>query len=280
MKRFLWGILAALAAACSPASNLPPPLVENRGDTQLVAQTEATTLPEMPGQEATYVADLPDYGAAPELNNETWLNVDAPLRLAGLKGKVVLLDMWTFDCINCIHIIPYVRDWHEKYADQGLVIIGNHFPEFSYEHDLANLREAIDRLDVPYAVAQDNDGATWNAYNNRYWPTVYLIDKRGHIRHWQIGEGGYEQTEAAIQALLAETEPSTSEPTTAPALTSITPTTTLNVRNQPNTDSSVIGSVEPGDVLVVRGKENGWYRVRYNDSEGYLSAEYVTVSTS
>ena len=97
-----------------------------------------------------------------------------------------------------------MRGWHNKYGDQGLVVIGNHYPEFSYERDLDNLKEALLRLDVPYAVAQDNDRKTWRAYRNRYWPTLYLIDKRGHIRYVHIGEGAYEETELAIQALLAE----------------------------------------------------------------------------
>lgn len=101
-------------------------------------------------------------------------------------------------------MIPSVREWHQKYASQGLVVIGNHFPEFSYERDLENLQAALQRLDIPYAVAQDNDGATWRAYNNRYWPTLYLIDKQGRIRYQHIGEGGYQEIEAAIQALLAE----------------------------------------------------------------------------
>jgi len=147
---------------------------------------------------------LPDLGKAPELENEVWLNTEQPLRLAELRGKVVLLEMWTFGCINCQHVIPKLRDWHAGYADQGLVIIGNHYPEFDYESNLDNLKEAVQRLEIQYAVAQDNAGATWRAYDNRYWPTAYLIDKRGHIRYVQIGEGGYERTEAAIQALLGE----------------------------------------------------------------------------
>jgi hypothetical protein len=106
-----------------------------------------------------------------------------------------------------MNVIPSLRGWHEEYSAEGLVVIGNHYPEFSYEEDLDNLKEAIVRLDVPYAVAQDNEGATWRAYRNRYWPTLYLIDKRGHIRYQHIGEGAYEQTEAAIQALLAESYP-------------------------------------------------------------------------
>ncbi|MBN2500756.1 MAG: redoxin domain-containing protein [Anaerolineales bacterium] len=100
-----------------------------------------------------------------------------------------------------------MREWHNAYKDQGLVVIGNHYPEFGYEHDLDNLKEAIERLDIPYPVAQDNDRKTWGAYNNRYWPTLYLIDKQGNIRYTHIGEGAYAETEAAIQALLAEEYP-------------------------------------------------------------------------
>lgn len=152
-------------------------------------------------------AGLPDLGPAPELNNAVWLNVDAPLHLADLRGKVVALDMWTFGCINCQHVIPSLRGWHDRYKDQGLVVIGNHYPEFDREADLDNLKDAIIRLDVPFAIAQDNDGATWRAYRNHYWPTIYLIDKRGRIRYVHIGEGAYAETEAAIQALLAEPYP-------------------------------------------------------------------------
>ncbi|HEY5731701.1 MAG TPA: hypothetical protein VIS72_16755 [Anaerolineales bacterium] len=101
-------------------------------------------------------------------------------------------------------MIPSLRGWHQEYYDDGLVIIGNHYPEFSYEEDLDNLRDALVTLDVPYAVAQDNDGATWRAYKNRYWPTLYLIDKQGHIRYVHIGEGRYVETEENIKALLAE----------------------------------------------------------------------------
>jgi len=100
-----------------------------------------------------------------------------------------------------------LREWHNTYKDHGLVVIGNHYPEFSHEKDLENLKAAIIEMDVPYAVAQDNDGLTWRAYKNRYWPTLYLIDKRGHIRYTHIGEGAYTETEAAIQALLAENYP-------------------------------------------------------------------------
>ncbi len=148
---------------------------------------------------------LPDLGPAPELTNQTWLNVDAPLRLADLRGKVVLLEMWTFGCINCQHVMPALKEWHSRYKDEGLVIIGNHFPEFSYEADITNLKQAVKQDGIEYAVAQDNDGATWKAYHNNYWPALYLIDKQGHIRYVHIGEGNYQETENNIKALLAET---------------------------------------------------------------------------
>jgi len=155
----------------------------------------------------TPAARLPDMGPAPELTNTVWLNTDHPLRLADLRGKVVLLDMWTFDCIDCQHVIPSLRDWYTKYKDQGLVIIGNHFPEFPDERYLPNLEKAVAYWNISYPVAQDNDGATWNAYHTQYWPTIYLIDKRGHLRYTRIGEGGYTTTESAIRSLLAESYP-------------------------------------------------------------------------
>jgi thiol-disulfide isomerase/thioredoxin len=148
---------------------------------------------------------LPDLGIAPELTNETWLNTPEPLRLSGLRGKVVIVEMWTFGCINCRNVIPSLIDWHEKYTSEGLVIIGNHYPEFERESVLANLKKAVADLNIPYPVAVDNQGETWRAYDNRYWPSLYLIDKKGHIRYRHIGEGRYDETEAAIRTLLNET---------------------------------------------------------------------------
>ncbi|HSL41787.1 MAG TPA: redoxin domain-containing protein [Anaerolineales bacterium] len=156
------------------------------------------------GSGTSKLASLPDLGLAPELTNDTWLNVDAHLRLSDLRGKVVLVEMWTFGCINCQNVMPSLKEWHSNYEDQGLVIIGNHYPEFSYEEDLENLRTAIARFDIRYPVAQDNDGATWRAYRNHYWPTLYLIDKQGHIRYVHIGEGRYKEIEENIKALLEE----------------------------------------------------------------------------
>ena len=145
-----------------------------------------------------------NYGPAPELNNTTWINSDKPLKLAELRGNVVLLEFWTFECINCQHTLPAMKDFYTKYHDKGLVIIGDHFPEFDFERNVDNVRTAVKENGIQYAVAIDNDGATWNAYQQRYWPTMYLIDKQGQIRYQAIGEHDYSRTEEAIKALLAE----------------------------------------------------------------------------
>ncbi len=140
---------------------------------------------------------------APDLTNETWLN-SAPLRLADLKGHVIMVEFWTFGCYNCRNVEPYVKQWHRKYADQGLVVIGVHSPEFSHEREVENVQRYLKEHDIHFAVPIDNDFSTWNKYGNRYWPAMYLIDKQGVIRHVRIGEGGYQETERLIQFLLAE----------------------------------------------------------------------------
>ena len=142
--------------------------------------------------------------AAPELiPGGSWLNTD-PLNLAGLKGKVVLIDFWTYSCINCQRTFPYLRTWYERYKDSGLKIIGVHSPEFEFEKDLDNLREAASDFGLKYPIMQDNDFATWLAYDNHYWPAKYLIDKDGFIRYVHFGEGAYDETEKMIQELLTE----------------------------------------------------------------------------
>jgi thiol-disulfide isomerase/thioredoxin len=156
---------------------------------------------------ASRTTTLPDLGPAAELTNTVWLNTDSALRLANLRGKVVGLEMWTFDCVNCQHVIPWLNSWYASYRDQGFVLIGNHFPEFGFERDLNSLNQAVAQEGVQYPVAQDNDGMTWNAYRNNYWPTLYLIDKRGHIRYVHIGEGDYDETAQNIRSLLAEAYP-------------------------------------------------------------------------
>lgn len=140
---------------------------------------------------------------APDITNETWLN-STPLRLSDLKGKVVMVEFWTFGCYNCRNVEPYVKQWHRKYADQGLVVIGVHSPEFSHEREVENVQRYLKEHDIHFAVPIDNDFSTWNKYGNRYWPAMYLIDKQGVIRHVRIGEGGYQETERLIQSLLAE----------------------------------------------------------------------------
>jgi thiol-disulfide isomerase/thioredoxin len=132
-----------------------------------------------------------------------WLN-SPPLTREGLKGKVVLVDFWTYSCINCLRSIPYVRAWAEKYKDQGLVVIGVHAPEFAFEKNIDNVRRAVSDLKIGYAVAIDNDYAIWRAFNNEYWPAHYFIDAKGQIRHHHFGEGNYDESERAIQQLLAE----------------------------------------------------------------------------
>lgn len=140
---------------------------------------------------------------APELEPTAWLN-SPPLPLADLRGWVTLLEFWTFDCINCRNVLPALLQWYRDYATRGLVIIGVHTPEFRHERDIRNVQAAIENLGIPYPVAIDNDFATWKAYRNRYWPAFYLVDKRGVIRYTHIGEGSYDITRRAIEALLAE----------------------------------------------------------------------------
>lgn len=147
---------------------------------------------------------LPVEGALPPLNGAVlWLN-SPPLTREQLKGKVVLVDFWTYSCINCIRSIPYVRAWAERYRDQGFVVIGVHSPEFAFERDPANVRKAVADLGIRYPVALDNNLAIWRAFDNRYWPAHYLADAEGRIRYHHFGEGSTDETEAAIRALLAE----------------------------------------------------------------------------
>lgn len=140
---------------------------------------------------------------APDITTDTWLN-SAPLHLQDLRGKVVMVEFWTFGCYNCRNVEPHVKSWYKTYADQGFLVIGVHSPEFSYEHDLTNVKKYIQEHDIRYPIPIDNDFSTWNRYGNRYWPAMYLIDKQGTIRFVRIGEGGYQETERLIQGLLAE----------------------------------------------------------------------------
>ncbi|MET0512582.1 MAG: cytochrome c biogenesis protein DipZ [Thermoleophilaceae bacterium] len=152
-------------------------------------------------------AGLPVLGKAPDfVGNSHWFNTpaNAPLDLEGLRGKVVLIDFWTYTCINCIRTLPYLRAWDGRYRDRGLTIVGVHTPEFAFERETRNVERAIMQNRLRYPVAQDNDFSTWSAWGNQYWPAKYLIDSRGRVRYAHFGEGEYDKTEAAIRALLAE----------------------------------------------------------------------------
>jgi thiol-disulfide isomerase/thioredoxin len=148
--------------------------------------------------------ELPSEGRLPSLGGATgWLNTE-PLTTEDLSGRVVLIDFWTYTCINWLRTLGYVRAWSEKYRDPGLVVVGVHTPEFPFERDVDNVRDAAKDMAVEYPVALDSDYAIWRAFSNRYWPAVYIADAQGQIRHHHFGEGGYEECERIIQRLLGE----------------------------------------------------------------------------
>lgn len=160
-----------------------------------------------PNKNSLGVLNLPGANQSPKapeiIAGGDWFNTK-PLTIASLKGKVVLIDFWTYTCINCIRTLPFTKAWYDKYHDKGLVIIGVHTPEFQFEKESSNVQKAINDFGIKYPVVQDNNYATWNAYSNEYWPAEYLIDAQGRIRHTSFGEGEYDQTEKAIQDLLKE----------------------------------------------------------------------------
>ena len=162
------------------------------------------------GEEAEAGVELPDYGAAPPefVAPGEWFNTDGEeLSIAGLTqgdGRVVLIDFWTYTCINCIRTLPYLKSWDTEYRDDGLTIVGVHAPEFAFEKDAGNVADAIGEYGISYPVVQDNELGTWSAFGNQYWPAKYLIDADGHVRYVHFGEGAYEETERAIRSLLAE----------------------------------------------------------------------------
>ncbi len=219
LQRVLGGvmILTALAMALqldvrfqsAIADHLPAALVnptKSLEDSHAVASRLTTLRPEGRFAHAARVksSGLQDYGEAPEFAGVTnWLN-SKPLTLASLRGRVVLIDFWTYTCINCIRTLPHLTAWDRAYRKDGLTIVGVHSPEFSFEKSTSNVKRAIAQDGIEYPVAQDNDMATWNAWSNEYWPAEYLIDARGHVRHVNFGEGSYDETEKAIRSLLEE----------------------------------------------------------------------------
>ena len=195
--------------------------------------------------------DKSQFEKAPEFEKVTGYINTKPTSLADLKGKVVLVDFWTYSCINCIRTIPYLVDWNQKYADKGLVIVGVHAPEFEFEKNADNVKDAVKRFGIKYPVIQDNDKGTWNAYENQYWPRKYLIDHEGYIRYDHIGEGGYTETERVIQALLHERNAELGLDTTLTSSTKnnsatekITTTTTSASENLQSVDFAKINSPE------------------------------------
>lgn len=184
---------AAVEPVPSVAAPVPEPLIN--ADGRPLPSPLADSLPAS--------VTLEDLGPAPELKGITaWINAE-PQTLASLRGKVVIVHFWTFGCINCVHVQPYVKDWAERYAGAGLVVLGVHTPELSYERDLDNVRDAVDRQGVRFPVAFDPEFASWRAYGNRYWPGFFFIDRQGEIRRADAGEGSYDIREQVIRELLA-----------------------------------------------------------------------------
>jgi len=191
----------AVQAPASAPSNGPAMMA---GAPAMMAGNSAMMMSGSMSKTKAAVPSLPSEGEMPPLTGAVaWLN-SPPLTREGLKGKAVLVDFWTYSCINCLRAIPYVRAWAEKYRDQGLVVIGVHSPEFAFEKNIDNVRHAVADLAITYPVAIDNDYAIWRAFDNQYWPAHYFIDAEGRIRHHHFGEGDYEESERVIQQLLAE----------------------------------------------------------------------------
>jgi cytochrome c biogenesis protein CcdA/thiol-disulfide isomerase/thioredoxin len=194
------GLLTRLSLAST--SSLEQGLIDRLHPAAATAGAKATAVAQAGAVRG--VGALPVEGEMPSLDGATtWFN-SPPLTTAGLRGKVVLVDFWTYSCINCLRALPYVEAWAKKYKDQGLVVIGVHAPEFAFEKDTNNVRKAIADLGVTYPVAVDNNRAIWRAFNNEYWPAHYFIGAQGRIRHHHFGEGDYDGSERVIQQLLAE----------------------------------------------------------------------------
>jgi cytochrome c biogenesis protein CcdA/thiol-disulfide isomerase/thioredoxin len=237
-------------------------------------------------ESAGYEGSLGDYGAAPDFVAQgPWLN-SAPLDLETLRGKVVLVDFWTYSCVNCVRTLPWLKDWYGKYGGQGLVVIGVHSPEFAFERSEANVKRAMGDLGVAWPVVLDNSYAQWEAYGNRYWPAHYLIDAAGRVRYWHFGEGAYEETEAAILRLLSEAGsastgglamapfPAAAGPGTAPAaLEAKTPETYLGIARSRGFASAVAAVADiPLDYRPARSPANGEWNLA---GSWIMTSEYV-----
>ncbi len=193
-------------AAAAPTATLPPANTPRPAQTATSEPTKMapTSEPQAAAHTSIVTPATGNEQTVPEIRGiNSWINSE-PFTFEEQRGKVVLVDFWTYTCVNCIRTLPYLKAWHERYADKGLVIVGVHTPEFDFEKDRDNVVEATEGFGLEYPVAQDNDFKTWRAFNNRYWPAKYLVDKDGLIRYTHFGEGAYEETELWIRGLLEE----------------------------------------------------------------------------
>jgi thiol-disulfide isomerase/thioredoxin len=214
--------------------------------------------------------DKSQFKKAPDFAKITgYINTEEgrPINLKDLKGKVVLVDFWTYSCINCIRTLPYLVDWNEKYADKGLIIVGVHSPEFEFEKNIDNVKAAVQKYGIKYPVIQDNDKGTWDAYQNRYWPRKYLVDNEGYIRYDHIGEGGYAETEKVIRSLLAERAAQT-------GISAINLDTNTNTTTPKNVQSVDFTKVKTPELFF--GYE--FARAPLGNSEGFKPNQTVTYS--
>src|SRR5262245_22397011 len=193
--------MSKLLVAAVLAIAIGAPIAGFVGDISMSQPSTGTRLPFLHGFPTGQIGGQSELASLERADE--WLN-SPPLRAPALRGKVVLVDFWTYTCINWLRTLPYVRAWDEKYRNQGLVVIGVHAPEFSFEKNLNNVRWAVKDMRVDYPVAVDNEQVIWRAFRNQYWPALYFIDAQGRMRHHHFGEGAYEQSEMVIQALLIE----------------------------------------------------------------------------
>lgn len=198
-KRLLQMILVCLfmmlIAGCARAAEM-----QSSTGAQAIGDDGGMITKAMP---APVKADKSQFKRASEISSATWINSEK-INWSDLRGKVVVVDFWTFACYNCKNTLPYKKDWYSKYADKGLVILGVHTPELSFEKDVNNVRQAVKDYEIKYPIAIDGDFANWNRYNVYAWPTWFIVDKEGYIRYSHVGEGDYSGSERVIQQLLAE----------------------------------------------------------------------------
>jgi cytochrome c biogenesis protein CcdA/thiol-disulfide isomerase/thioredoxin len=254
------------------------PFDETKVERVLLAKQPRTSLLRKLSQSASDSSALNVQSTpAPQLQGLTnWIN-SPPQTLAQLKGKVVLVDFWTYSCINCIRSLPYVEKWYQTYHANGLVVLGINTPEFAFEHNPNNVAAAVKRDGITYPVALDNDYATWNAFNNNSWPADYLIDKAGNIRYVSLGEGDYDKTERAIQTLLGINKPLQTPASNVPITQSQTPETYFGTNRAQNfvgnpALASGTNTFHPASSLA----QNNWTL----GGSWQISPEYITSNDS